>query len=98
MDNSGYKKTQARVNLDIDVTSWLKVGTNINGYVSFTEQGTNKMEDVFTYAAATSPGMVFRAPDGRLGSSIMTRTMLRMQPIILFIVYIILREISKNGM
>ena len=59
---------QARVNLDIDVTSWLKVGTNINGYVSFTEQGTNKMEDVFTYAAATSPGMVFRAPDGRLGS------------------------------
>ena len=68
MDNSGYKKTQARVNLDIDVTSWLKVGTNINGYVSFTEQGTNKMEDVFTYAAATSPGMVFRAPDGRLGS------------------------------
>ena len=68
MDNSGYKKTQARVNLDIDVTSWLKIGTNINGYVSFTEQGTNKMEDVFTYAAATSPGMVFRAPDGRLGS------------------------------
>ena len=46
----------------------MKVGTNINGYVSFTEQGTNKMEDVFTYAAATSPGMVFRAPDGRLGS------------------------------
>lgn len=68
MDNSGYKKSQARVNLDIDVTPWLKVGTNISGYVSFTEPGTNKMEDVFTYAAATSPGMAFRAPDGRLGS------------------------------
>lgn len=68
MDNSGFKKTQARVNLDIDVTPWLKIGTNINGYVSFTEPGTNKMEDVFTYAAATSPGMAFRAPDGRLGS------------------------------
>lgn len=69
MDNSGYKKSQARVNLDADVASWLKLGVNINGYVASTEPGTDKMEDIFTYAAATSPGMVFRAPDGRFGAT-----------------------------
>lgn len=69
MENSGYKKSQARVNLDVDVAPWLKIGTNVNGYVAFTEPGTDKMEDIFTYAAATSPGMVFRAPDGRFGAT-----------------------------
>lgn len=69
MNNSGYKKSQARVNLDADVASWLKLGVNINGYVASTEPGTDKMEDIFTYAAATSPGMVFRAPDGRFGAT-----------------------------
>lgn len=69
MDNSGFKKTQARVNLDVDVTSWLKIGTNLNGYVSFTEPGTEQMESIFTYASATTPGMVFRAPDGRFGAT-----------------------------
>ena len=69
MDNSGFKKTQARVNLDVDVTSWLKIGTNLNGYVSFTEPGTDQMESIFTYASATTPGMVFRAPDGRFGAT-----------------------------
>lgn len=69
MDNSGYKKSQARVNLDADVASWLKLGVNVNGYVASTEQGTDKMEDIFTYASATSPGMLFRAPDGRFGAT-----------------------------
>lgn len=69
MENSGYKKSQARVNLDMDVTSWLKLGANINGYVASTEPGTDKMEDIFKYASATSPGMVFRAPDGRFGAT-----------------------------
>lgn len=69
MDNSGYKKSQARVNLDADVASWLKLGINVNGYVASTEPGTDKMEDIFTYAAATSPGMIFRAPDGRFGAT-----------------------------
>lgn len=69
MENSGYKKSQARVNLDADVASWLKLGVNVNGYVASTEQGTDKMEDIFTYASATSPGMLFRAPDGRFGAT-----------------------------
>ncbi len=67
MDNSGYEKYQARVNLEMDVKPWLKLGANMNGYMAFTEQGTNKMEDVFKFASATSPGMVFQAPDGRFG-------------------------------
>lgn len=69
MENSGYKKTQARVNLDVNVAPWLKIGTNLNGYVAFTEQGTDKMKDIFTYAAATSPGMIFRTSDGRFGAT-----------------------------
>lgn len=68
MENTGYKKYNTRVNLEANVKPWLKLGTNISGHMAFTEQGTNKVKDVFTFAAATTPGMVFRAPDGRLGA------------------------------
>ncbi|MBF0574436.1 SusC/RagA family TonB-linked outer membrane protein [Dysgonomonas sp. GY617] len=68
MENSGYKKYNTRINLEANVKPWLKLGTNLSGHMAFTEQGTNKVKDVFTYSAATTPGMVFRAPDGRYGS------------------------------
>lgn len=67
MDNSGFDKYSTRVNLDFDVASWLTLGTNLNGYFSSTDPGTDKVGDTFGFAFATTPGMVFRAPDGRYG-------------------------------
>jgi len=68
MENSGYKKYDMRANLETDVTSWLKLGTNLNGFVAYTQPGTDAIDNAFIYGSATTPGMVFRAPDGRYGA------------------------------
>ena len=68
MENSGQEKYTVRMNIEGDVRPWLKLGANINGYYSDLDVGTELVEGVFTYAAGTVPGMVFRAPDGRLGA------------------------------
>lgn len=74
MDNTGFEKYSGRLNVTADVRSWLTLGAYINGYVSnmdpaakYTDKDT-AVDDVFTYASATTPGMVFRAPDGRYGA------------------------------
>lgn len=74
MENAGYKKYSGRVNLDADIKPWLNVGMQVNGYVSdmepaakYTSSGT-VVDNIFTYASATTPGMVFQAPDGRIGA------------------------------
>jgi len=68
MDNSGYKKYDLRANIETDVTSWLKLAANLNGYIAYTQPGTDNIDNAFTYGSATTPGMVFRAPDGRYGA------------------------------
>lgn len=71
------KKYNGRVNVDADVKPWLKLGAQVSGYVAdmgpaakYTNDTgvTTVLDDLFTYASATTPGMVFRAPDGRYGS------------------------------
>jgi TonB-dependent starch-binding outer membrane protein SusC len=68
IEKSGYERYSMRVNLEANVKPWLVLGTMLNGVVANTEIGTNILDDVFTYAGATTPGMVLRAPDGRFGS------------------------------
>lgn len=68
IEKSGYQRYTARVNLEADVKPWLTLGANLNGVVAKTEIGTNILDDVFTFAAASTPGMVLRSPDGRYGS------------------------------
>lgn len=74
LDNPGiieqatYKRHTGRINLEADIKPWLTLGANINGVVSKTMIGTNLIDDVFLYAAASTPGMVLQAPDGRFGS------------------------------
>lgn len=74
LDNPGiiekatYRRHTGRVNLEGNVKPWLTLGANISGIVSKTDIGTDIINDVFTYAAASTPGMVLRAPDGRFGS------------------------------
>ncbi|WP_313262613.1 SusC/RagA family TonB-linked outer membrane protein, partial [Sphingobacterium multivorum] len=68
IEQATYKRHTGRINLEADVKPWLTLGANINGVVSKTDIGTNIIDDVFTFAAASTPGMVLRAPDGRFGS------------------------------
>lgn len=68
VEQATYKRHTGRLNLEADVKPWLTLGTNINAVVSKTMIGTNLINDVFLYAAASTPGMVLRAPDGRFGS------------------------------
>lgn len=68
MENTGMKKYTVRLNMDADVTSWLNIAMQIGGYVSDMEPGQKEISNLFTYAGATTPGMVFRVPDGRYGA------------------------------
>ncbi len=67
IERATYKRYTGRVNLEADVKPWLTLGTQLNGSVANTDIGTNTIQDVFTYAGASTPGMVLRAPDGRFG-------------------------------
>ncbi len=68
MDNAGYTQYNGRVNVDADVKKWLSLGVNASGFVGITKPGARAVKDIFTYASATTPGMVFEAPDGRFGA------------------------------
>lgn len=68
MPKTGYTQYNARINVDADVKKWLSLGVNANGYVGITQPGARAVTGIFTYAAATTPGMVYIAPDGRFGA------------------------------
>ena len=68
LENAGLKKYTARFNMDADVAPWLNLAMQIGGYVSDLGTGAEEIDNIFTYASATTPGMVFRAPDGRYGA------------------------------
>lgn len=68
MPNAGFERYSARVSVDADVTKWLTIGALASGYRGETQPGARVQSDIFTYASATTPGMVFLAPDGRFGA------------------------------
>lgn len=74
MENTGFEKYNARLNVSADVKKWLNLAAQVSGYVSnmdpaakYQSEGST-VSDVFKFASATTPGMVFRAPDGRYGA------------------------------
>lgn len=74
MENTGFEKYNARLNMSADVKKWLNITAQVNGYVSNMDPAAkykssgSTVSDVFKFASATTPGMVFRAPDGRFGA------------------------------
>lgn len=66
MENTGHKSYNARINIDANVKKWIKIGLQASGWIS--DSGVSSVSDVFKTAVATTPGMVFRAPDGRYGA------------------------------
>ena len=76
LENAGYRKYNARTNINAQLTSWLKMGMNVSGFVgkaepgnagqSATEAGEQASVGAFTWGWATSPAMILRH-DGRYG-------------------------------
>jgi TonB-linked SusC/RagA family outer membrane protein len=71
MENSGYDRYSARVNLDTDVKKWFTVGVNAYGYRGKEDlglYGTEQSGNLFySILQATTPGICYKAPDGRYG-------------------------------
>ncbi len=70
MENSGYERYSARVNLDAEVKDWFTIGVNAYGTRGKEELGLLKTEsndNFYTYMQATTPGICYQAPDGRYG-------------------------------
>ena len=78
LPNSDFNKYSGRVSVEADVRRWITLGINASGYYSTLEAGgiggngsssnNTTIYNIFTYASATTPGMVFEAPDGRFGA------------------------------
>ena len=69
IDNSGYERYSFRSNVEAKPTKWLTLGMKLNGYLSNNEIGSDRIDDVFTYGYASTPGIVLRSPDGRFGGA-----------------------------
>ena len=68
LDNSGLTRHSFRSNLESEVTDWFTFGAQVSGYTSDADMGSINMNRVFGFAQASTPGMVFRSPDGRYGT------------------------------
>lgn len=69
IDNAGYERYSFRSNIEAKPTKWLTLGMKLNGYLSNNEIGSDRIDDVFTYGYASTPGIVLRHPDGRFGGA-----------------------------
>lgn len=70
VDNAGFKKYSARMNVEFKVNDWISLGMNASGYLSDREvAGGSLVNEIFDYAYRTSPGITFQLPDGRFGAS-----------------------------
>ncbi len=70
LENTGYKRYSLRANLDAQVKSWIKIGTNISGMYSNSPitGDKNYVDDTYTYAlTGGNPGIPLLDKDNRLG-------------------------------
>jgi TonB-linked SusC/RagA family outer membrane protein len=67
LENSGYDRISARSKLEANVKPWLTIGVNAYGYRGKADLGQDDENRGWAYLIATTPGMHFRAPDGRYG-------------------------------
>jgi TonB-linked SusC/RagA family outer membrane protein len=67
VENGGFKRYNARINVESQVNKWLTVGTNTFGLWS--NSGLANIDDLFSFTGATVPGITPRDPQGRYGSA-----------------------------
>ena len=65
--NAEHKRYNFRANIDANLKPWLTVGVNLFGYASRTNTSTVSIVEDFS-VWGTTPGMVLKHPDGRLGA------------------------------
>ena len=68
MENTGTEKYNGRLNLEANLKPWVTLGMQLGGYISDSEVGAT--DGVFDYTKDTTPGMIFRSPDGRYGGTV----------------------------
>lgn len=70
VENTGAKKFRVRSNNQLDVTSWLKVGVNLNASLTDREPGADSgvIKDFFSASNAV-PSVVIKSSDGRFGGT-----------------------------
>jgi TonB-linked SusC/RagA family outer membrane protein len=66
MEKSNFNRISVRSNIDAEVKPWFTAGVSAYGYRSDADRNSDDGYG-FTYLNATTPGQVFRAPDGRYG-------------------------------
>lgn len=66
IENAGYERYSFRSNVEAKVAPWLTLGAKLGGYLSNIDLGQDRIDDVFTYGVASTPGLVLRH-DGRYG-------------------------------
>lgn len=67
MDDSGFERYSFRTNVEAKVASWITLGAKVNGYLANIDLGQDRIDDVFIYGVASTPGILLRHPDGRYG-------------------------------
>jgi len=67
VENAGFKKYGARVNVESKINDWLTVGSTTYGLWS--NAGLANVEEMFSFTAGSVPGILPRDPQGRYGSA-----------------------------
>ena len=65
MEGTGYKRYSVRANVGADVTRWLHLTANVNGY--YGRKNAIEVSQAMTGIANSSPGTLPRTSDGRYG-------------------------------
>ncbi|MDE5710494.1 MAG: SusC/RagA family TonB-linked outer membrane protein, partial [Bacteroides sp.] len=67
IDNSGYERYNFRSNVEAKITKWWTAGVKVGGYFANIDIGQDRIDDVFVYGVASTPGMVLYH-DGHFGA------------------------------
>lgn len=67
IEDAGYERYSFRSNVEAKITPWLTLGTKVSGYLGKSDLGQDRIDDLFIYGVASTPGIVLRHPDGRYG-------------------------------
>lgn len=65
LEGTGYKRYSVRSNISADVTKWLRINANINGY--YGKKNAVEMSTLMSSIANSSPGTLPITSDGRFG-------------------------------
>jgi len=69
IENTGFERYSFRSNTQMQATSWLKVGMNLNGTYSEKDRGSQNLASMFENSILAVPTVVPRHPDGRYGGT-----------------------------